>query len=182
MVSTFWILFDMVVSLTLLVVILVFTCLLLSKIKLKLKLATKMVFYFNTVSLCMRMLFTVWQYTYGTFQMTRGKQYFVFACESVCFCFYLYNATRVIASWMLIHNTSDLNAESEVHKINKRINLMVFGFFVISVPLVVLTAQAFTVYEKNQKIPKGLVVSILTLLSCFYLYQIAIACYFSWMV
>ena len=172
MVNTFWILFDMVVSLTLLVVIFVLTCLLLSKIKLKLKLTTKMVFYFNMVSLCMRMLFTVWQYTYGTFQMTRGKQYFVFACESVCFCFYLYNATRVIASWMLIHNTtsSDLDAESEVHNINKRINLMVVGFFVISVPLVVLTAQAFTVYKKNKKIPKGLIVSIITLLSCFYLY------------
>lgn len=146
MVSKFWIIFDMAASLTLLIVIVVLTCYLLSKIKLKLKLTTKLVFYCNVVSLCLRMLFTVWQYTYGTFQMTRAKQYFVFSCESVCFCFYLYNATRVIASWMLIHTASDeKSVEAALHNINKRINFMVFGFFVISVPLVVLTAQAFTI-------------------------------------
>ena len=102
MVGKFWILFDMIASIVLFVLISVLTTLLLYKIKLKLNFSTKCVFYLNMVALGLRMFFSVWQYCFDTFKMTTGKQYFIFACEAVCFCFYLYNVSRVIASWMLI--------------------------------------------------------------------------------
>lgn len=74
------------------------------KIKLKLNLATKTIFWMTLTALALRILFTLFQWWTNNFASSPAKQYFLYCINSVVFVFYLNNVTRVIQSWMLIGN------------------------------------------------------------------------------
>lgn len=73
MVRKGWILFDIVANMVLYCLIVALSLRLLFKIKLKLNLATKSIFYLNLLALALRILFTFWQYVVDNFQSSAGK-------------------------------------------------------------------------------------------------------------
>lgn len=184
MVNKSWILFDIILNLILFILIAALSLLLLSKIKLKLNLATKSVYYLNLTALALRILFTFWQFIRQDFETTAGKQYFLFSCEAVIFVFYLNNVSRVIASWMLINRQStkailnegtaarDISDDliADVTSVNRHIQFSVTLFFMITVPLTVLNCTIFTSKSHSHHTSKWLVYSLAGFTVLFYLF------------
>ena len=143
MIKKGWVLFNIIANLTLFSIIAIISLLLLHKIKLKLNVTTKSVFYLNLVALLLRILFTWWEYFFDDFVTTVGKQSYLFFCESVIFVFYLNNVARVIASWILFNSEDDagnFKLVAKVALVNSQIAIACAVYFVINVPMAVLTA------------------------------------------
>lgn len=182
-----WILFDIIANLVLLTIIVIISLLLLHKIKLKLNFTTKSVFYLNLGALLLRILFTWWQFFWASFETSAGKQTFLFVCESVIFIFYLNNVARVIASWILFRNqdeAGDFRLVAKVAKVNSQIATALIIYFLISVPMAVLTAtitakKLDAQTEDNYTWPAWV---LLGLTCIYYVYQFVIAVKLSLMV
>lgn len=160
---------------------------LLCRIKVRLNLQTKSLFYLNLVALGLRILFALWQFIENSFTVTVGKLIFVFALDSVTFAFYLSSVARVVASWTLTRRFNNQNTQATdltnlladeivtiVLQLEKQLKIALFAYFTLSLMMTTSTVllQSGIRYKWIQW--------ILICTTCvYYVYQLIVASVFS---